>query len=365
MLETLRPAHIFVGGDMLVNRKEFLKSLAWTSKFNDKVAIFSDPNSLTVVGANPDIIAISKLLSHGPDEWVAFISPKKLTKYLNQLTDEVVELGFEEGAFTASTGNGSATEPNQGPAPEIPLDQDYGPSVTIHNLAESMEKVVFAIDEELPRTAPQKALIRIDGHESHLVATDRHRMSIAPLRVEGDQKIIACIPPYAAREVSKITGSCQLSADENSVSIDWGSRKLIISKADSTFIDYKRITPKDATDYVAVNREQILKAVEQVKVYAEDRANSVNFEFSNEQVKVHTSTSGSKSQAHVPCVKASTAGLTTCFNAEYITDFLQRAETEHIAFCFKRVPGYPVNEKAGVLLSGEGWQYIVMPLRVK
>ena len=134
-------------------------------------------------------------------------------------------------------------------------------------LAAALDAVRFAAstDPELPMLGG--VLFDIDGEALRLVATDRHRMSVAQADTtgHGGPRVQVIVPSPLADAMRALLGgdaSVQLTMDGDRVALEAGDRQAAGRCLDNDFPDYRRILRVPAGRRVLVDVPTFRKAVQ-------------------------------------------------------------------------------------------------------
>jgi DNA polymerase-3 subunit beta len=130
-------------------------------------------------------------------------------------------------------------------------------------------------------------------------------------------------------------------------------------KLTGNFPDYQRTVGYDFPSHAFLPAKEMLKAIDRVAVYSDERSKYVRFEIRDGVLTIFSSTVETGSAASkVPLAGGEIAGpLEIGFNAGYVRDFLALYDN-HVALCWKD------EKSAAQLLSDDGHAYVVMPMRI-
>lgn len=353
---------------MQVNVKALVDELEFIKRFIEKKtnipilanALFeAHENILTLKGTNLEVAGITTVKGSGASDWSVAAPICKLVQFLNKLDEEEVTLSAKDDKLIVFYPGGKmqAAGMSREAFPEVPalLEQKW----EISGLAQAIDRTIFAISKEESRFTLQGVLLEIDGTgHGRMVATDGHRLSLAPLWAKGE-KFHAVIPKKALVEAARFENECTFAANEDYVSMDFGQRRIVSRKLSGNFPDYSRVLPAEFPSHVFLHVKDTLKALERVAVYADERSHCVRFTIDGDTLTLsaHSVESG-EAEAVLP-VGAGEKGeaVTFGFNSTYIADILYNVTTTFVAFAWK-------DHQSGVLIAtGDGWQNVVMTMR--
>ncbi len=255
--------------------------------------------------------------------------------------------------------------------PELPKMPATVTKIPAKQLVNAITKTIFAVASEESRYTLIGCLLVLREESFLTVATDGHRLAYVSTisHLEGvSGEIRGLIPKKAMAELVKLASEggesmeIEFATDENHLFFRCGSRLLITRKLTGQFPDYERVLPKEKHTILTLNRDEAMAAIRRVSQFADDRSRAVRFELTDGELKLAASGSDAgESEESIP-VEYTGKKIKVGFNAHYMLDFLNVAETDSIELQFKD------EESAGQMeLSGEqgyDYRYVVMPMRI-
>jgi len=252
----------------------------------------------------------------------------------------------------------TVTEPPDGP----------GISLSRSALSQMIAKTQFAITGEDTRYYLNGALFVLKPTQMTLVATDGHRLALVTATREGqatdDDKPI--LPRKALAELGRLLadgdGDVTYQRGENHLFFQVGPRLLMSRMIDGQFPAYEKVIPRGNDKHLEFERDRLISAVRRVSLLSNERSRALKFVVQAGTVEV-TSSSPEFGEAHEPlAVDYSGPSLTTCFNAQYVIDFLNAVEADVISLDLKDEVSQAVLKPVGV--EGYDYTYVIMPMRV-
>ncbi len=239
-------------------------------------------------------------------------------------------------------------------------------------LSYMIAKTIFAISMEESRFTLNGALLLIRPEGFVMVSTDGHRLAYVESNIDNgseNRPFRALVPKKAMTEILKLAQDGEseaktiISGDDNHLFFQFGERLLITRKLTGNFPDYERVLPKDHTQVVTLQREEIKSAVERVAQFADERSRAIRVQFGPGEVKVFTSSvETGESEESVP-TPYDGPEIDIGFNAQYLLDFLRAVSQEQVSFELKD------QKSAGEMRPGGDagnyrYRYVVMPMRI-
>jgi len=240
-------------------------------------------------------------------------------------------------------------------------------------LREMVAKTQFAITGEDTRYFLNGALFVLRSDSMSLVATDGHRLALVTVKREGtDQAVKAgeevkvILPKKTLLELGKLLSEAdadiRYERGENHLFFGVGDRVLISRMIDGQFPAYERVIPKGNDKDIEFERERLTNAVKRVALLSNERSRAVKFEIDKGKVDVTSSSSEFGEAREQLTVEYQGAPLAISFNAQYVLDFLNVADTDVVALSLKDEVSQAVMKPVGA--QGYDYTYVIMPMRI-
>ena len=240
-------------------------------------------------------------------------------------------------------------------------------------LREMVAKTQFAITGEDTRYFLNGALFVLRSDSMSLVATDGHRLALVTVKREGaDQAVKAgeevkvILPKKTLLELGKLLSEAdadiRYERGENHLFFAVGDRVLISRMIDGQFPAYERVIPKGNDKDIEFERERLTNAVKRVALLSNERSRAVKFESDKGKVDVTSSSSEFGEAREQLTVEYQGAPLAISFNAQYVLDFLNVADTDVVSLSLKDEVSQAVMKPVGA--QGYDYTYVIMPMRI-
>ena len=229
-------------------------------------------------------------------------------------------------------------------------------------------QTLFAVaDNESSKPVYTGLKFDITSNEITLVGVDGFRLAIRKEQVNynGDD-ITFIVPKKTIREVLKLMDT----ESEDNIKISIGRRHiifeidnyLIISRLlDGEFLDYRTALPKTISTTVLINTNDAINCIDRtLPVIENNQKNPIRCLFDNDQFRVSTVSALGRV---VDYTHANTQGdrVEIGFNTKYIMEALNAADTDEVRI---ELAG-PVNPVKIMPIEGEGFIFLVLPMRLK
>jgi len=246
---------------------------------------------------------------------------------------------------------------------EFPSPPEVEPTATFHiqgsALKQMIRQVSFAVSTDETRAILTGILVRFDGAELTLVATDTHRLAVrnGPVAT-GSGTATAVVPARAMNEVTRLAG------DDDAVTIALASGQarfevrrrgderdtdaaeigglpgryrqqsttMVTRLIEGQYPNYERVIPQSHERKWTLVRTDLAAAVKRIAIVARDNANRVVLETEGSQL-VLTAESGTVGSARDE-VEVAREGddITIAFNAKYLAEVLGAVDSEGVSF---------------------------------
>ncbi len=247
------------------------------------------------------------------------------------------------------------------PVPEMEEEPDF--TVKLGVVQQLVERTLFAAARETTRYAINGVLWEKDGGRLRLVATDGRRLALAEASLDKSvgEDMTAIIPTKAL----SLFGRVHLDADEE-VGFKMRPNQVIMRAEQMTissvlvegrFPKYQDVIPTDLDKKIEVNAGEFLSAVKRAALLTNEESKGIRLHLSGEGM-VLSSRAPEQGDATVRLAVAYTGeSLEIGFNPTFLADALKVCDGT-VTLELKS------SGKPGVLGSGAGFQYVVMPVNL-
>ena len=232
-------------------------------------------------------------------------------------------------------------------------------------LLETIAKVSRAASRDESRPVLTGILVRLDGQNLVMAATDSYRLAVKETRLDQDvgRELEAIVPARALGELVRIgqaseAEDVEVGVQENQVVFVLDGVVLTARRIDGQFPNFRQLKPEGFEAEVKLSREEILDAVKRVGVMAQRNAPlKLRFEEGELTIQAQAQDVG-EARESLP-ISYSGDALEIGFNPEFLREgFESVSEAEvRIKLITPLRPG---------LITGEGddFWYLIMPIRL-
>lgn len=300
------------------------------------------------------------------------VPAKTFTDLINSIDEEKIELEESEGKLTLTT-KGTKTNFTTQSADDFPsLFEEKGEKSAEFdkkNLEETLSRVVFAAAQDSTRPALSGVLIKAEGGEAVIVATDGYRLSLKndkkTIKGAKNKNIDLLISARALKEVlgAKKEGVVSLYSNEanNQVIFELGEGLVVGRLIEAEYPDYQKIIPEDFSTKVRFDRAHALNAVRSCSVFAREAANIVKIQILKKEVIFSSAaTSSGENEVRIDAVGEGDVNE-IAFNARYLQEFLGSVDEEEIVFEMTS----PLSPGVFKVAGDDSFLHLIMPIRVQ
>jgi DNA polymerase III subunit beta len=352
---------------MEVQTTELLAELQWTARFIEKkstitnVMFVADGGRLTLTATDLEIGGITSIAGT-PDKWAITAPAQKLINYLCKIDEPTVNIFPNPGnLLTVEVGQDKIRVSGMS-SENFPVLPTFPERLfSIRNLPQAAERTAFAISSEETRFSLTGALLEVIGGVGKMVATDSHRLALAPLRITAaeDCKFRALIPKKPLLEGARLEeGDCGLSMDEEHIFMDFGQRRIVSRKLKGNFPDYPRVLRAEYPSHAIIPVKRFLKTLERVAIWADARSRAVRFTFVDGACRMFASSvEEGEAGGVVPVgIAEGSNPVEIGLNADYVIDVLSRTDAQSIGYAWQ-------DEKSvSEFVSKDGWRTAIMSI---
>ncbi len=363
--------------EFIISRTDLLKNLQAvksviqsknTNPILDNFLFDFQPDKLNVYGSDSETTLRAELPLQANETGKFVIPADKLVNTLKNLPEQPLTFHIADNTVHITAENGKYTLPYEDgqyfPLPSDPEDA-FNREMPASQLAESVEKTIFATGNDEMRPALTGVLFHFKPEALHLVATDAHKLVKYSLKDIQSEELFEYILPKKPLQILKNL----LAGQDFDVSMSFSNRlaefvfdnlKLTTVLINAKFPEYDRVIPVDNPNKLIINREQFLNALKRTSIYASQTTYLVKLVFKGSQLQIIARNEELNSEA-VENLSVNYEGedLTIGFNAKSLMEMVSALDSEEVemtmstptrAVLFHPLDGMAENEEILMLL---------------
>jgi DNA polymerase-3 subunit beta len=299
---------------------------------------------------------------------------KKLYEIIKSLPETDIRIADDKGGVKVAAERFDSRMQTL-PREDFPTLPESGgaPTATLprNQLKTMVALTQFAITGEDTRYFLNGALFVLRPESMSLVATDGHRLALVTVERESRgtkdvDEIKAILPKKTLGELARLLsegdGDIRYERGENHLFFDVGGRLLISRMIDGQFPAYERVIPKNNDKHIEFERDRLTNAVRRVALLSNERSRAVKFQIDKGKVDVSSSSPEFGEARETLTVDYAGPPLQSCFNAQYVLDFLTAVSSDTVSLDLKDEVSQAVMKPVGA--EGYDYTYVIMPMRV-
>ncbi|WP_263380806.1 DNA polymerase III subunit beta [Granulicella paludicola] len=372
--------------EITVSRAELLRELTAAQSVVERkttIPILSNflfeaaDDRLTITATDLDLSLRTSCIAKVKTSGACTIPARKLYDYIKLLPEGDISLKLMDNHWVQIRAGRSNTKmvgmarANFPQVPEFPAIGAF--KIAAPALRNMISKTIFAISNEESRYTLNGALLVLKSESMAMVATDGHRLAhIEKLGeilegISGEKKTL--IPRKALAEISSLLGGSdaehiEFSDDEQTLFFKIGNRVLTSRKLTGQFPNYEAVLPRDNTKFVIVRSEDLMKSIQRVAQFADERSGAIKLRLEQNELKISAQSTDAGESEDIIETPYNYDPIVVGFNSSYLIDYLRATgETGEVRLEFKDA------QSAGQMRPEDGsddvkYRYILMPMRI-
>ena len=301
-----------------------------------------------------------------------FAVPSKLfSSIISKLPESEIMLDFDSMKSKLKIKSGrSVSEIVCFEGDEFPKIRTKEPEIRVSMNKESVKRMIrktaFSASADEINGILTGVLFEFGEGNIRMVAVDAFRMAINNEPAEGmDQSFNVVIPAKMLTEVSKIISddgdeTLQMEIADKKAILIFDNCKVTVNTLSGKYIDYKRIISAETPTKIRVKREDLIASIDRASLLASATNNNM-IKFNIEEDTIHISSLSDEGNID-ESVEVIHEGndFQIGFNARYLMDIFRNIDDEEIMLNMKD----SISPCIVRPLSGERYQYLVLPIRI-
>ncbi|MBN1808458.1 MAG: DNA polymerase III subunit beta [Planctomycetes bacterium] len=318
----------------------------------------------------------------GGDKGVFLVPARKLADIVREAPHEQVSLDIEEDKVTVTSGK-AVFVLNAAQAEEYPETPEFPGkcfAMPLPELAEMVDKVLFAVAKDEIRYAINGVYMVTEGKSLELTGTDGHRLATTAtaLNKKAAAQVAAITPVKLLAEVPKLaalmgkdTGGPEETEDspavpmtvevgisEADVFIKAGDVTIAGRQLEGTYPKYKEVVPKEAREdeKVKVQRDILQAALRRAALVTTEETRSVRMDMEDGVIKVSARDAEVGTAEEEIAAETPKGRIEVAFDPRYLREGISKLRDSTVRLEVKD------SESAGVVRE-PGYTYVLMPIR--
>jgi DNA polymerase-3 subunit beta len=232
-------------------------------------------------------------------------------------------------------------------------------------LRETINRVASAASRDEARPVLTGILLKVEGSELTMVATDSYRLAVKRTSLDGPaEEIEANVPARALRELARLSDdggeeAVEVNLTRNQALFKLGNVSLSSRLIDGQFPNYRQLLPDSFEHEVKLDRAELLEVVRRVAQVAQRNA-ALRLAFSSGELVVSAETPDLGDAREAIPVSFDGEPIEIGFNPEFVRDGLESLDSEQLVL--KLIS--PLRPGLIEPADADDFSYLVMPIRL-
>lgn len=249
--------------------------------------------------------------------------------------------------------------------PRAPEAEGDSFELPVAPLRETINRVASAASRDDARPVLTGILLKVEGSELTMVATDSYRLAVKRTTLEAPvTEVEANVPARALRELARLTESDEpdtvaITLTRNQALFRIGDVSLSSRLIDGQFPNHRQLLPESFEHEVKVNRAELLEVVRRVAQVAQRNA-ALRLAFSSGELVVSAETPDLGDAREALPVAFDGEEIEIGFNPEFVRDGLESLDSDELVL--KLIS--PLRPGLIEPADADDFSYLVMPIRL-
>ena len=351
-----------------VNKNDFLNAIkavktnvakAGLQPILSTIHVKSENGGLTLTTTDCTNHSRAVIEANAPEAIDVCLNADKLEAIVNRLGDEItLEIKDANALLKSGKLNYKLMYINSSEFPQVEFNiTDNKVVLSADEFCDVVNKTSFASAQELQNILSGVCFtFKETGYE--VASTDGNRLSVVEyenpyVNIKGaytlPKKVLVDVARVAKDEV-------EIYLSERKVTFKTGNCIFASTVLNGQFPEYKKLLPTSQPNVATINKKDIITALDNVAIMADDRKNIVTLDFKGNELELTTDSADfgeAKDTIEVDFGK----DLKIAFNYRYLVEVLKVVDTETVTF--------EMNEPLSPCLIKSSFVYLIMPIQLR
>ncbi len=364
--------NITISKDLLLG-KLTLASRFTSTKFSSlatlqNICLKAEGGALHIYASNLSSFFHSSLKADRDKNFTIIFDSKKTIEFLSLVSSPKVELSIQEKQLTITGGK------SKGAFPLIPsADYPFPPQIKKGEqklksefLTRNLPLILFSTSQDETRPVLNGVQFQTDEETVVMVTTDGFRLSLTKTKKEIDIPQVNIPASFLSEVLHYIEASKEVrffySEEEKMVVFKSEETEFYSRLIQGEFPPYEKVIPTETTTTVTIDREELIRNIKLVAIFARDYSNVVVFDIKKTGLSLRPKIDAQEeNQAFQEYLEFKGAEQKIAFNFKFLLDLLGRVTDKKIKIEILR-PDAPAVFR---IESDKNYLHIIMPVRVQ
>ncbi|MCL4363638.1 DNA polymerase III subunit beta [Patescibacteria group bacterium] len=360
-----------------INKETLLDELVLASKFTSSklssstslqgVYLKGEKNTINFYSTNLNFYYHGVIKTNKTEEFKIVVEPRKITEFLSLLPPGQIALEAKDKSIVLSQGKTKGEFPLFS-VTDFPLPKATTPNK--HKIDSVFFKKILPLlffsassDETRPVLTGVNFVNGEDGGQ--IVTTDGFRLSLVNLKEKLPLGSMLVPAPFLL-EVGRLIGAekevfFSFQEEERLLVFYLGDRELQTRLIEGDYPPYEKVIPAEKKTTVVLEREEFLRNVKLVSVFARDFSNIIILETDKGGLKLSPKTGGGDNDVTYQEAEINGDNQKVAFNYKFLVDFLTNISSKKIILELLRSDSPAVFKGEKI----DNFLHIIMPVRIQ
>jgi len=360
-----------------INKEEFLEKLNLASRFTSSklssstslqgILLKKNENKLHFYSTNLNFYYHGFLKTEEKEDFRIVVEPKKINEFLSLLPSGKVDIEIKEKSVVLSQGKTKGEFPLFSTADFPTISESILKKQKIETsfLKEVLPLLFFSASSDESRPVLTGVNFVTDDGMTRLVTTDGFRLSLYDFK-ESLPISSMIIPSVFLSEINRLIGS------EKEVFFSFNDKEKVLTfyikddelstrLIEGEYPPFEKVIPTDKKTTVVVDREDFLRNVRLVSVFARDFSSIIILETADNSLKLSPKTGDKEENITYQEAEIKGEKQKIAFNYKFLIDFLTNLSSKKIIIELVRSDSPAVFKSE----KNENFLHIIMPVRIQ
>jgi len=332
-------------------------------------------NSIKLTATDFDL-SITTLINAQVEAEGKFTLPaKKLGEIIARLQDELVKIELNGSVATITCKKSKfdiiGISANEFPNVEETISEEDSIEIDSKPFIKAIREVVSAAAGYETNNLLSGVVCEVNKNILEMAATDGNRLArvrevVKNNSADSEKPFEMLISSKVLSELSKIylisePDDIKICKEVKKIVITLDKTKIITRLMQGQFPKYNQLIPQTFPREAAINKSNLISALERVAVMVSEKNSIVKFEFEDNVLKLSGDSPEAGNSLDIIDIKYTGEPLAIAFNYKFVLEFLKIAESEEIAVKLNS----PLSATVFAPCSDEDYLYLVMPVQLR
>ena len=333
------------------------------------VLLRAEDKQLTLTATNMEMATVEYVNAKAKKNGTITVPAKLLAEFVSNLPKENVILSTKDDKLTISAGkykstiNGIAADD----FPELPkIDEKEAVTfkINVDIFKEAVNEVIIASSNDTTRPALTGVYFNTFEGSLYIAATDGYRLADRKFVENVKSEIKAIVPTNALQEVIRSISDnmeeIEILINDSQIRFRMGEIEITSKLIDASFPDYRQLIPKDCTNFIELDKAELIRMAKVAALFARENGGSIVCEAKKDEGSFSISAVASELGENTAAMEANVPeDGKVALNSRYLLDALNATLEGKIVFGLngKLAPIIIKNAKSN------DYTHIIMPLK--